>query len=273
MDSNKIDLDELAKTKPELAAAIKSLITDSEKGTPDPESLLMAQKGQSKRFSLKSLHPNVADVLSAFDFDGNGKVTVDEVHRGAELLKETKKKHKRAMWALVIQFVVYTALTAASCGVLYHFLYLMKDTAVDSSTGALMVKSNDGSAKAVQVSVKSHGKAFAVDGVVTDSVSGEEKRCVSPDKASEMFKLASEGTDVRLMQETSETGEIRVLRIGAGDISWTEESVDFGPIVLIPDEDCTNELLGESVESSENADGEGNRALKFGFKGMFFSIR
>ena len=282
MDSNKIDLDELANTKPELAAAIKckfasfsirfsfdihasvndsqfpghscvALIAESQEGVRrDPESLMMAQKGKSKRFSLKSLHPNVADVLSAFDFDGNGNVTVDEVQRGAELLKETKKKHKRAMWALVIQFVIYAALTAASCGVLYHFLWLMKDTAVDSSTGALMVKSNDGSSEAVEVSVQSHGKTFEVDAYIKDSVTGEVKDCVTEEKVREMFNLAIEGTDVRFLEKPTESGEIHVVRLGADDITMTEDLIDFGPALhLIPDEDCSKQFLPENYTEGD----------------------
>lgn len=255
MDPNTIDLEELSNTKPELAEAIKALIAES--NGPGQESLMLS-KGKSTRFSLNSLHPNVAEVLKSFDFDGNGKVTVDEVHRGAALLKETKKRNKIAMWALVIQFLVYAALTAAGVGVLYHFIYLLKDTTVDPSTGNLMVKSNDASADDLEVSVTAHGQTFYDDGTVIDPVTGEEKTCMHSDKAMEMFQLVSTGTDVRVLTEDSTTGAIVLDPITTHDsATWTDESIQFGEVILVPDEDCTALLFVESGESSE----DGTRAL------------
>jgi hypothetical protein len=212
--------------------------------------------GKPKRFSLNSLHPNIAEALKEFDFDGNGKVTVGEVQRGAELLKETKKKHKRAVWALIVQFVVYAALTAASCGVLYHFLFLMKDTAVDPSTGTLMVKSDDSSAEDVEVSVKAHGTAFASNSKAVDSETGLEKECIDGATAVAMFVQATEGTPTRYVSEDPSTAALTVFPIGSEEASWTNETIDFGRLVFVPDPDCTSMYSGE-----DGSNNDGTRSL------------
>lgn len=231
-----------------------ALIADFSKGA-DIESKSVGSK--PTRFSLNSLHPNIAAALKEFDFDGTGKVTIGELQRGAELLKVTKKKHKRAVLALIIQFVVYAALTAASCGVLYHFLFLMKDFAVDPSTGTLMVKSDDGSTTDVAVSVKARGNTYSSTGKAIDSETGLEKNCLNGPTAFEMFVQASEGTPTKFVSEDPSTESLTVIPIGSDVAIWTNETINFGELVLIPDLDCTRASRAREAGSNN----EGTRSL------------
>lgn len=232
-----------------------ALIADFSNGA-DIESKSASSKPIT-RFSLNSLHPKIAAALKEFDFDGTGKVTVGEVQRGAELLKATKKKHKRAVWALIIQFVVYAALTAASCGVLYHFLFLMKDTVVDPSTGTLVVKSDDGSTTDLAVSVKAKGNTYSSTGTAIDSETGLEKKCVNGPTAFEMFVQASEGTPTKFVSEDPSTQSLTVIPIGSDVTIWTNETIDFGGLRLVPDLDCTR----ASREGEAGSNNEGIRSL------------
>jgi len=253
-------IDKIVKKDPLAFEIFNALIKDYEEGSDDDveagkehPTMQVVSKGQaSRRFSLEALHPDLAEILRIFDFDGNGKVTLDEVREGAQLLKKTKKQHKMALWALVVQFVVYALLTALSCGVLYFFLHRMKDMAVDPLTGTLLVKEsglNDG----IEVSVKAHGSSFTIDETVIDDATGERKNCVFPSKAAEMFRLASEGTPVTFATEHSLTGDVHLLPLGNGAAHWSSEEIVFdGGLTLRPDASCAsnNSRFQESDEGN-----------------------
>lgn len=228
---------------PEIAAYLKSLnLTESdvsalsEKKAADleaPKRVSMAHQ----QIDLSGLPRNVADVLSAFDYDGNGDVTVGEVQRGAELLKETKRKHKVALWALVIQFVVYAVLTAASSGALFYFLYELKDTNVDSATGNMMVK--DGATNEdVEVTIKNHGVSVSSDFTATDSTTGLSKNCFYPTSVDTMFDTVAEGTTVSVVDEDLESGSFDIVPLN-GKATITDNNVQIGELVLYPDLECT----------------------------------
>ena len=201
---------------------------------------------QSRRFSLEKLPTNTAEILAAFDFDGNGKVTLDNVRQGAQELKKSKKAHKIAVWAMIIQFLVYATLSATSVGIIYHFMDIMDDTTVDPSTGNLMVKGGNN-----EVSVISHGKAYTYEASAVDSKTGEEKGCISTSQAMEMFDLVVEGTGMKFIDEDQDSGDVRVLTIGANSSVWSDSMIDLGGMVLIPDVDCAAVFKGD----------DGNRML------------
>jgi len=241
------------------------LITDfTEAGYVAPEDTPAGSsfppKSKCKRFSLNTLNPIAANALKAFDFDGNGKVTVDNVARGAEMLKDTQKKYKRVTWAMVVQFVVYAILAGASLGVLYYYLYLMKDMTVDETTGNLMIKTNEGVSDQ-EVSIKSHGETFSYDSFVTDPTTGASKGCVLGSNAASMFRLLSEGTQTKFMVENQESGSLEVTSLGNRKVSWTNTSIDLGDgFVLYPDADCTEKysqgnLGGRKLSSKDLLDG------------------
>ena len=229
-------------------------------------------KRKSFRLSMSRLTPNVRNALTAFDYDGDGRLSSNEIARGAEQLQETQKRHRAALWALGIQFVIYAILTAASAGVLYHFLYLMKDTAVDASTGTLVIKGNgaDDTGKASPVSVKSVGTAFTYDATAVNATTGLSKGCVYPSQASEIFVQVLEGTNTQFVHEDDTTGDIRVVPLGNGmnGTTWTDDGMDFGGLVLVPDVDCTEKYLLEEHSPdhtrrlSDKALYDANRALR-----------
>ncbi len=184
----------------------------------------------------------MAEILNLFDYNGTGKVTLDDVRRGAQELRKAKKKNKVAMWAMIVQFLVYTTLTAAACGLLYHFLNLMHDTTVDTSTGNMMVK--DGSSNGVEVSIRSHGMTFSYDGTVIDSSTGLKKGCVSTNHAVQMFEHVLEGVTLMFVKKDENTGDICVVPLGHNNPSvWTDSVIELGGLVLTPDVDCSNALL------------------------------
>jgi len=144
---------------------------------------------------------------------------------------------------MIVQFVVYAILAGVSLGVLYYYLYLMKDMTVDETTGILMIKTNEG-ASDQEVSIKSHGETFSFDSFVVDPNTGESKGCVLGSNAVSMFKLLSEGTQTKFMAENEESGDVEVTSLGNGKISWTNSSIDLGDgFVLYPDADCTQRYL------------------------------
>ena len=112
-------IDTMVESNPKFMEAIEGLIDDfTEAGyvtSPEHAPSSLPPK-QPMRFSLNTLNPIAANALKAFDYTGNGKVTVEEVQRGAEMLKQTQKKYKRVTWAMVVQFVVYSILAGVSLG-------------------------------------------------------------------------------------------------------------------------------------------------------------
>jgi len=240
------DIGSLAESNPKLYEALKAHFAVAPK--PTRGSFVFASNKSSKKFTLDELPPDTAEIMALFDFDGNGKVTLDEVRQGAQELKKSRKKNKIAVWAMIIQFLVYAALTAASCGVLYHFMNLMDDTTVDTS-GNLMVK--DGSNSNVEVSVVSHGKTYTYEATTIDSETGKEKGCISTSRASEMFDHVVEGTTMKFVDEDLDSGEVRVLAVGTDSSLWNDTVIDLGGLQLIPDADCAAALEG----------GDGNRLL------------
>lgn len=199
------------------------------------------QHPKFRRFSLDTLPPQIANMLKEFDFDGDGKVTLEEVQKGVEILKKTKRKHKIALWAMVIQFLVYAILSALSCAVLYHYIYLMKDTTVDPVTGNMLVQEAGTNAE-VEVSVKQHGTSFRFDHMALDPVTGDKIGCFIGEQVEAMFSTVSEGSIASFVGENFVTGDYEVLPLNVNGASWTNSSVKIGDLILYPDLECTEKL-------------------------------
>jgi hypothetical protein len=201
--------------------------------------------------------------LTYFDENEDGILTVQELRAASDSHRDVKRGQKYTLYALVAVFVLSALITGSLSLSVYFIFVSTKDTNIDTTTGTMMVKGQQG----MEVGMKSHGATFAPDAVMFDEERGTEKQCYNSDKVKEIFKAVSSGSSVTMVNTDGETGDVSVYDVGVGasgandnngptsKTTWSSTNVSFaGGTVLIPDRSCSKDYYeGQDVDEAEDA--------------------
>ena len=156
---------------------------------------------------------------------------------------------------------------------IYYIVFSMKDTYVNPSTGLMMVKAPEGSTDTNTAGIFELPARTLGQGVtITSQGQMGGRTCYSSDSVANMFVNVATGVTTSLVEKDQETGELHVYHLGNSDcdestIMWSNEDVQLGCVVMIPNLECTNMVrrgryLSEFVDTDTDAMQDHHRSLK-----------